>query len=474
MIHNTVLIIDNNDDNIKYIKDNLSASGYKPIIADKRDGTIESILDLRPDLVILNDEILKNKFEKFCNDFKSNSDLKYTPIIFISFKKDIEKLKIISNELVFDHILCPFDFEELNSKIQIFLRIKALQTEVDSKIKSLAHNLSLSHDLAEFTNKINSLNLDDIVKTVKERIPSLINVKYFTLYTYDEKEDNLKVLVHNYKRLKKNEKIICHASKNKIITPFLLNKDKLLRKKKLLIIPLYLERRLLGVLNLKEPLEGQFDEEDIDKVNRISQQLASAIRNCQKYKRIENLSITDELTGLYNYRYFQERLSEEFKRVRRSERPFSIILIDIDHFKNINDTYGHKQGDKVLSELAEIIKFGLRDFDIAARYGGEEFALLLPDTDLSESVIVAERTRKRIQNHGFSKNDIHFKVTISLGVMTYHYGDKINQDRLLEEADRLLYKAKKSGRNRVCHPKLISERPRRKTEVTKEEKRELF
>lgn len=356
----------------------------------------------------------------------------------------------------------------------MFLKIKALQSEVDSKIKSLAHNLSLSHGLVEFTNKINSLNLDDIVKTIKEKIPSLINVKYFTLYTYNEKEDNLKVLVHNYKKLKKNEKIICHASKDKIIKAFLLNKNKLLRKKKLLIIPLYLERRLLGVLNLKEPLKGQFDDEDINKANRISQHLSSAIRNCKKYKRMENLSITDELTGLYNYRYFQERLSEEFKRVKRSERPFSIILIDIDHFKNINDTYGHKQGDKVLREIAEIIKFGLRDFDIAARYGGEEFALLLPDTDLSESVIVAERTRKRIQNHGFSKNNIHFNVNISLGVTTYHYRDKINQDRLLEEADRFLYKAKKSGRNRVCHPKLISERPTRKTEVTKEEKKNCF
>ena len=268
--------------------------------------------------------------------------------------------------------------------------------------------------------------------------------------------------------------MMTHASRNRVIGALLKDKNKIQREEGLLVLPLSAEGRLRGILYLKEPSKGKFHKEDIKVATLISGQLAYALRNLQMYKRMENLSITDELTGLYNYRYFQERLSEELKRVKRSFRPLSLILIDIDHFKKVNDTCGHKRGDRVLKKIADIIRLGLREFDIAARYGGEEFVLLLPDTTLKESIAIAERTRKNIWGYNFSKENIPFSITISIGVTAYHPGDRKDQDQLFEEVDRFLYRAKKRGRNRVCYPKPVSRKPKIETEVTTKEKKELF
>ncbi|MDY6847717.1 MAG: diguanylate cyclase [Thermodesulfobacteriota bacterium] len=161
------------------------------------------------------------------------------------------------------------------------------------------------------------------------------------------------------------------------------------------------------------------------------------------------LSNTDPLTRLANRRHLMETLTREFKRSSRGEAPFSLIMVDIDHFKKFNDTFGHQAGDEVLTEMASLLRRHLREYDLAARYGGEEFALVLPDSDLEMAVQVAERLRTATGELSFGGNMVNEKISVSLGVACYPCENIHSVDDLIRIADDALYLAKKEGRDCV-------------------------
>lgn len=158
---------------------------------------------------------------------------------------------------------------------------------------------------------------------------------------------------------------------------------------------------------------------------------------------LKNQATIDGLTGLYNNRYIYERLEEETRRCSKNKCTFVVMILDIDHFKRINDTYGHLTGDKILKDLAEILKGNIREIDLVGRYGGEEFLIMLTDAYLSDGFEAAEKIRRAVENMEFVKN---IRLTISIGVEEYT-GEKVSE--LLEKADSKLYKAKNSGRNKT-------------------------
>jgi len=164
---------------------------------------------------------------------------------------------------------------------------------------------------------------------------------------------------------------------------------------------------------------------------------------------LRKLSITDPLTHLYNRRHLMETVEKEFQRASRKGAHLSLVILDIDYFKKINDTYGHQEGDNVLVILAELVRKRLRAYDIAARYGGEEFVLLLPETPLLEAQAIADRLRLEVQDHPFTGKLQNLIMTISLGVATYPSDTIACVDALFRQADEALYRAKHSGRNRV-------------------------
>lgn len=167
--------------------------------------------------------------------------------------------------------------------------------------------------------------------------------------------------------------------------------------------------------------------------------------------RLERLAIRDELTGLYNYRYLQTRLDEEFKRAERYHEPLSCAMLDIDHFKSFNDRYGHDVGDRVLQAVAERLVGAVREVDVVARYGGEEFLLLLPSTHLAGALTVAERVWKSMSEQPFSVGTRETQqITVSLGVALYPSRGVTSRATLLKAADRALYRAKEEGRNQIC------------------------
>jgi len=188
---------------------------------------------------------------------------------------------------------------------------------------------------------------------------------------------------------------------------------------------------------------------DLSFLSIMADQLATVIENSRLFERVEKLSITDSLTGLFNHRYFYERLSEEISRANRFGNRLALLMLDIDYFKNFNDTYGHQAGDTVLKSVTQIIQENIRSIDIASRYGGEELTVILPETDLEGAKTIAERIRMGIANQSFKIGNQSTHITVSIGLVCYPT-DATLKSELVRKADLALYSAKNQGRNRVC------------------------
>ncbi|MBP9855227.1 MAG: diguanylate cyclase [Candidatus Omnitrophica bacterium] len=211
-------------------------------------------------------------------------------------------------------------------------------------------------------------------------------------------------------------------------------------------VPIMLGEEVIGVINVAEKGNEKyksFNEVDLKILCSISREVAVSIENLRMYKELHFLTITDSLTGLHNFRHFNQSLDYEIKRVKRLSRPLGLIMIDIDNLKLYNDTFGHPEGNRLLQDIGKILRKNVRDIDIVCRYGGDEFVIILPETKSEEANIVAERLRKSVQTAEFQQT-----VTISVGVGMYT--EKMTRHDLIAKADQALYKAKKEGKNKVC------------------------
>lgn len=218
----------------------------------------------------------------------------------------------------------------------------------------------------------------------------------------------------------------------------------------LICVPLILKNRPLGVLYLYDREPRHFEERQLDLLAIFASFAAMSIDNASLHSKTKRMAITDALTGLHNNRYFKQVFPYELSRARRYAKPLSLIMMDIDHFKLLNDTYGHPKGDQVLAALGKVLSNSLRAADFSFRYGGEEFAILLPETRLEGAFLVAESLREKVSKttSPVLGEDAERQVTISLGVSCFP-NDGNTTDQLLKHADNCLYKAKKQGRNRI-------------------------
>ncbi|HNC47829.1 MAG TPA: GGDEF domain-containing protein [bacterium] len=274
-----------------------------------------------------------------------------------------------------------------------------------TKDRSLAHVLDAEKEVAE---KVFSTEKESYVISVNERKDLL---KYFPMKT----EGSIVALPLTFH--KKSSKVVCYFA------------------------------------------EHSLSDGEKEFLNLITNEIGVAVERALLYQETFEISIKDGLTGIYNRRYFNDRSQREFNRAKRYKHILSFILMDIDHFKKFNDTYGHKVGDEVLVWVAKNLGKGLRDHDVLARYGGEEFIVILPETDVKGAAIVAEKLRKIIDeqsvqiNHLFVSQNPHStfhtdRVTISLGVASFPK-DGATLEEVLERTDQQLYVAKSQGRNQV-------------------------
>lgn len=216
----------------------------------------------------------------------------------------------------------------------------------------------------------------------------------------------------------------------------------------LIIVPLKLGKKVKGVLSAQSYRADAYTEEDKETLELLAATAVIALENARLFSEVQELALTDSLTKIFNRRRFFDLAEQEFDRSRRYDRPFSIIMFDIDHFKKVNDTYGHSVGDVVLQQVAEICKGALRDVDIIARYGGEEFVILLPETTASEAQLMAERLRQLVARTTMDINSIKINVTLSFGVVEVDKDCK-NTEELIDRSDQAQYHSKNSGRNCV-------------------------
>ena len=220
------------------------------------------------------------------------------------------------------------------------------------------------------------------------------------------------------------------------------------RADSVIAVPLKSQGRVIGVLNLYDRVDAdEFDDNDLSTIRSFANQATVAIDNVLLHQEAQRLSITDGLTGLWNYRYFQMNFDKEIERASRFQRPLAVLLFDLDKFKQVNDVYGHQRGDSVLIELATRVKGAIREVDTLARYGGEEFVLILPETDLEGATLAAGKICEIVRQRRFgAAGEEPIRVTVSIGVAVYPEHGRSGAT-LVRSADAALYAAKESGRD---------------------------
>lgn len=217
-------------------------------------------------------------------------------------------------------------------------------------------------------------------------------------------------------------------------------------------VPARWRGEVIALLDFTRAETGAFSATDVALFNALGEVAAHAIGNARLFERVQRMSLTDELTSVANRRYLEERLEMEFERATRFGQSLSVLFLDIDHFKMLNDREGHLAGDTILKDVAQILRTTVRKLDTVARYGGEELVVLLPKTDRAEALIVANKIREKIQTEMAGRPEVGGQptatLTVSIGVATYP-SDATDAETLLSRSDQALYAAKNAGRNRV-------------------------
>jgi len=221
-------------------------------------------------------------------------------------------------------------------------------------------------------------------------------------------------------------------------------------EKSIIFLPLVCFSKVYGVLKVYSQKEDYFDMDDFRILEIIATTAAISIENISLFKTTQELALKDPLTGIYTRRAFEDKMDEEILVSARTKKPFSLAIIDIDHFKKINDTYGHQVGDEILKYMANMIKSSMREFDFIARYGGEEFALIMPQTDKKTALQVLRELTNLIKNYPPVVDENIIKITVSIGVSEFPL-EALSKSQIIRVADERLYKAKNEGRDRIIY-----------------------
>ena len=320
-------------------------------------------------------------------------------------------------------------------------------------------------ELIDFHKSISLLSLDGISTVLVNRLPSILSIHFFTLFLYDKDKRMLNLISHNRPDIESSFSLPLSSSpimeaailsgKYILEESFIDSKyyrksdNKFFKKDYFATIPLKIEKEIVGVLNINDGEKVSFNVSNLDFVLKLSEFISMTVSNAVLYERTKKLSVTDGLTGISNRPNMEQVLRSEFERSMRYGAPLSVVLLDVDHFKGVNDTYGHQKGDEILVAFASLLKKFCRANDTAARYGGEEFLMILPQSNAQGAFKIAERVREEMMKLNFTGNESHFSVTTSCGVVELDRDFIKNTDELVTMADQALYEAKNSGRNKT-------------------------
>jgi diguanylate cyclase (GGDEF)-like protein len=331
-------------------------------------------------------------------------------------------------------------------------------------------SIFLLEQVTPLARQINCLDIDRIADVCIENIPKLVRVRFASLYILDETNNILHLHKHNHsflinKIVSLNQTptplmVMAIKSKELILVPDIdTHKKPVIRKsqrafaenyetKNCAIVPLVCQDRVVGVLNLADKMNGRsFDSGDIALIELFSQLIGASIGNIKLFEKMQRQATTDGLTGLVNHKTFYEVLEKELWRSRRYGGQISLIMIDVDNLKEVNDAFGHRAGDKVIKEVSKRIKKCIRQIDVAARYGGDEFAVILLNTSIIDANVVAKRMIDIVANTPATWNKE--KITLSISIGLGQYDAQASPEDITSRSDQALYAAKQAGKNTV-------------------------
>jgi len=369
------------------------------------------------------------------------------PVAAEMFKKDFDEHKAIMRDR-FEEGKKRYEGLQLDDKRQIEANL-----EKEKRLHQVLSLYEISKDMSSCLTLEDILNVFSVTlkKSFRFRVSRFIQLKGLddiqAVYHIEVGNRLEKVAPDEFDR----ELAGLTLTKRKVISFSLQENPDLLRKlgmikdfETLVAIPLFVEEKIASILYIENIPRRYFENFII-----LTSQFAIQFQKVVLYKRVQEISITDSLTEVSTRRHFLERFKEEIRRSMRHKSNLPLLMLDLDHFKETNDRFGHLVGDVVLKEVAGILKSNLREIDIIGRYGGEEFAIALAGTGREEAHQAAERIRESIEGTVFKAYDEVVSTTVSIGVGVFP-DDGVDVENLIESADKALYKAKESGRNRVC------------------------
>ncbi len=331
-------------------------------------------------------------------------------------------------------------------------------------------SICLLEQVTPLARQINCLDIERIADVCIKSIPKLVRASFASLYILDETNNILHLHKHNHpflinKIVSLNQTptplmVMAVRSKELILVPDIeTHKKPVIRKSQRVfaenyrtnscaIVPLICQDRVVGVLNLADVMDGdRFDSGDIALIELFSQLVGASIGNIKLFEKIQRQATTDGQTGLVNHKTFYEILEKELWRSRRYGGRISLIMVDIDNLKSINDAYGHRAGDKAIRKVSKRIKECIRQIDTAARYGGDEFAVILLNTSLDDAIIVAQRMVDAVASSQatWQKEQIPLSISVGLG----QYDADTTPEDITNRSDQALYMAKQAGKNTV-------------------------
>jgi two-component system cell cycle response regulator len=467
-----ILIVDDSEVIRQKLVRILQEEGYTVVEAENGASGLQKIKTEHPDLVVLDLVMPQLDGIKVCKAVKGDPELQKIPILMNTSKGSKEDIIRGLEAGANDYIVKPFDNDELLARIHSLLRSASLLKQLDQDKRDLLAILDISNAITS------TLDSREVLYSIVKKISEVIQVSRCSIVRIDTHESkgsvvatnedanifNLLIDLEKYPEIKRvletREIVVINDTQSDPIVDKVRNVLSEIQVRSLLVLPVIMKQNVIGTLLLRTCRKDRsFNEREIQLCQIVANASANALINASLFEsmelaniQLERLATTDGLTNIFNHRYFYVRLDEEFNRSERYKTPLSIIMVDVDNFKDINDTYGHRTGDLVLKELANILKSLIRKSDIVARYGGDEFVILLPQTDQKGAEAEASRVFRAISEHKFeSMNGAH--PVISHGISTYPSAEIGNVDDLVSIADRQLYITKDRHRKNLVAPR---------------------
>ncbi|MBL7075574.1 diguanylate cyclase [candidate division KSB1 bacterium] len=478
--HN-LLFVDDDPQTLKMLKQLFSEQGYGVFMANSGPEALGKMAEAEVDLVLSDNRMPEmtgvELFEKIKKQYPDAVRILYTAYA------DMESAAAAINRGdVYKYVPKPFDIDQLRVIVRralehrdSVLENRRLLRGLEKKVQERTQELAFLYEIGKSLSR--NLDFRDIIQTTFDELKGTIDFDIGGIAVKDNGKltifvrtdfnlsranqnhirDHLVKSFNNFeKEIVAEEDIEFRITSTDVRVDLARLPVELRKPKGFINIPLIAEKEFMGIIHISSLSRRKYPADEVRLLSTAGNSVAIALQNARLFNKLEKQATRDGLTGIYNRRYFQEHLGMEISRAERFDADLSLLLMDIDFFKRINDSYGHQNGDYVLKEIANLIVQAVRSIDVPARYGGEEFAAILPGTATEGAGVIGERIRKAVQAFPFQMTELDgpakkkkITVTISMGVSSKLHFRKTNPEELIKKADQALYKAKEQGRNQM-------------------------